>query len=370
MSSLYADLEIQESASADDVKRAYRALSLQWHPDRNPDPTATARFQTISRAYETLGDETKRREYDDARRACCPHPPPPSAHMHQQHHHHHHHAFAAMNEFIRQTQARTASSSTAAEDPFAVPRGMMSGFFNNVGECGDGDFVQQIHIFHNGVQQTFHMGGARQQQQGGASLTPLPIVQSANITLETAYCGGVIDVPIQRWTVTAGERTSCTTHVSARVPPGARDQQMIVLENQGNVIDGHAGIVKLILRLQPHPLFKLVGDRDLLFHKSISLRESLCGLDFQIPFLDGRSFTVNNFVQNADGLAARISNAVIAPGEKKIIAGLGLPDCTGGGAAPGNLHVEFAVQFPAQLQLSDDDRLALADLLDRAEAVQ
>ncbi|KAL6250509.1 hypothetical protein RBB50_002811 [Rhinocladiella similis] len=76
MSSLpdyYAILEIPTSATADDIKRAYKKAALKWHPDRVPvdspeRPKRTKRFQAINDAYYTLSDVTRRRDYDDARR--------------------------------------------------------------------------------------------------------------------------------------------------------------------------------------------------------------------------------------------------------------------------------------------------------------
>jgi molecular chaperone DnaJ len=61
----YALLELDRSASDDDIKRAYRRLARQYHPDTNPgDATAEARFKEISVAYETLSNPEKRRQYD------------------------------------------------------------------------------------------------------------------------------------------------------------------------------------------------------------------------------------------------------------------------------------------------------------------
>lgn len=61
----YEILGIQESATSDEVKKAYRNLALVWHPDKNQsDPTAHAKFQTILKAYETLSDSRERDWYD------------------------------------------------------------------------------------------------------------------------------------------------------------------------------------------------------------------------------------------------------------------------------------------------------------------
>ena len=62
---LYEALGVSETASQEDIKKAYRKLSLQYHPDRNnKSPESTNKFQVISSAYEVIGDEDKRRQYD------------------------------------------------------------------------------------------------------------------------------------------------------------------------------------------------------------------------------------------------------------------------------------------------------------------
>lgn len=60
----YACLGVQPKAPTSVIKAAYRALAQEWHPDRNTSPEATARFQALQRAYETLADAAKRAAYD------------------------------------------------------------------------------------------------------------------------------------------------------------------------------------------------------------------------------------------------------------------------------------------------------------------
>ena len=66
MTDYYADLGVSKNASADEIKKAYRKLAFKYHPDQNPgDKAAEEKFKKITAAYDVLGDEEKRRQYDN-----------------------------------------------------------------------------------------------------------------------------------------------------------------------------------------------------------------------------------------------------------------------------------------------------------------
>ncbi len=64
MENPYNILGVSPTASTDDIKKAYRALAMRHHPDRNPDSSAERRFNAIKKAYELLSDPQKRAEYN------------------------------------------------------------------------------------------------------------------------------------------------------------------------------------------------------------------------------------------------------------------------------------------------------------------
>lgn len=65
MEDLYQILGVQKTATAEEIKAAYRKLAMKYHPDKNPgDKTAEEMFKKVSAAYDVLGDQTKRNQYD------------------------------------------------------------------------------------------------------------------------------------------------------------------------------------------------------------------------------------------------------------------------------------------------------------------
>ncbi len=64
MENLYNILGIAPNATPDEIKKRYRAMAMRFHPDRNSDEGAQARFNAIQKAYEVLSDAQRRADYD------------------------------------------------------------------------------------------------------------------------------------------------------------------------------------------------------------------------------------------------------------------------------------------------------------------
>ena len=68
----YEILGVAKTATPEEIKKAYRKLALQYHPDRNPGPDGEEKFKEIGEAYSVLSDTSKRAEYDQLRKRFAP----------------------------------------------------------------------------------------------------------------------------------------------------------------------------------------------------------------------------------------------------------------------------------------------------------
>jgi molecular chaperone DnaJ len=66
MENLYNVLGVAPNASDEEIKKVYRSLAMRFHPDRNQEPGADARFKAIGKAYEVLSDPVRREEYNQS----------------------------------------------------------------------------------------------------------------------------------------------------------------------------------------------------------------------------------------------------------------------------------------------------------------
>jgi DnaJ family protein B protein 4 len=195
----------------------------------------------------------------------------------------------------------------------------------NMGGMGGGG----IEIVHNGQGMFIkrHIG------------KPQTIVKSVSITLEQAFVGGVLPIEIERWVQNGDLQITEMETVNVKIPANINNNDSILLEGIGNRINAsHVGDVKLQIVIEKHPVFTRQGN-DLIFKKILTLKEALCGTQFQFEHLNGKVLTLN------------VLNTVIFPGGRKAFPNLGM-------ITSGNLIVEFDVTFPATLTTEQKEQLA------------
>jgi DnaJ-class molecular chaperone len=313
--SFYNILGVQETASKDEIKKAYRSLSLKLHPDRNPNNSeAVSKFQKINEAYETLGDEQKREEYDMMNK----------------------------NPFLRMA----SHGGGGMDSPFQDMDDIFSALFGNV--LGSMPGIKQ------GMPQGMQFGGPGGPKihvfRGGPPMgfmqKPTPIIKTVSITMEQVLLGATIPVDIERWIIENGNKVFENETVYVTVPKGVDDNEIILLRDKGNILnDEIKGDIKLFIKVENTTQFERKG-LDLLIKKSISLKDALCGFSFELKYVNGKVYTLNNN-----------SGSIIPSGYIKTIPKMGL---TREGHT-GNLLIHFQVEFPEKL--TDEQIKSLKEIL-------
>ncbi len=350
----YEVLGVSKTATDDELKKAYRKLAKQYHPDMNPDDkTAEAKFKEVNEAYEVLSDKDKRARYDQF--------------------------------------------GHAGVDPNFNPGGGFGGGFGGFSGADFGDLGDLFGSFFGG----FGGGGGGQRRNGpqrGDSLR-------ANVTVtfeEAAFgcektlelnrseacdackgsgcepgttaevcpdCHGSGVVRIQRgggamlFTTTAPcdrcRGTGKIIHqpckecsgagtvkkrrkITVNIPAGIGDGQVVNLRGQGAAgrNGGPSGDLLVGVTVQPHPFFQREGN-DLFYEKQVSFAEAALGAELEIPTIDGKvKWTLPDGTQ---------------PGATFRLRGKGVPDVRGRGR--GDQYITVKVAVPLDMTAEQKDAL-------------
>jgi DnaJ-class molecular chaperone len=272
---------------------------MKYHPDKNPgSQEAHDMTQKINEAYETLGDEQKKQEYDMMRNN--PFLSNNGPHIHRED--------IPLNDIFNMM---------FGGNPFGMPHGMPPG--------------AKIHIFH---------GGPMNMHQ--AMNKPIPIMTSLQITMSQVFTGASIPLEVERWILQSGTKIFEKETIYVDIPQGIDDNEILILRDRGNVIsDNCKGDIKINILVQNNTAFKRAG-LDLILDKNISLKESLCGFSFELNYINGKSYTLNNN-----------KGSIVPPEYKKIYPDMGLKR----GDHKGNMIINFHVDFPTNLTIEQIDKL-------------
>jgi DnaJ-class molecular chaperone len=165
---------------------------------------------------------------------------------------------------------------------------------------------------------------------------PPPLIRNVDITLEQCYRGATIPLEIERWVmIDHSMRTIEREVIQVTIPPGLTESDFVVIHNRGNRInDQIKGDIKIGINIKNESVFRREG-MDLIYKKTITLKESLCGFSFDIVHLSGTTLSINN----------KTNISVIQPNYRKVIPQMGMKREN----QTGNLVIEFEVEFPAAL---------------------
>lgn len=258
----YSTLGVSKSASADEIKRAFRKLARKYHPDVNPgDRTAEAKFKEISEAYEVLSDDEKRRKYDQFGRY-WQQAGQGSAYGGS--------AtdfggfdfsnYASFDEFINELLGRFGTGG------FGGPTGTAPGGYSSYRTSPRGGYSNDFSNFGT---------GAAASQQSFDQEAPI------SLTLSEAFRG------------TQKRLRIGSEEVEVRIPSGAKQGTKVRIRGKGqlNPYSKQRGDVYLMVNLLPHPIFQFEGD-NLVCEVPVAPDEAVLGGKIQVPTPDG-SVTMN-----------------------------------------------------------------------------
>ena len=302
MTNLYEVLGVSNDAGDMEIKKAYRGLSLKYHPDRNSSEEAKGMIQKVNEAYEILGDKNKRKQYDMELQFGIPGGMPggmPFSHMNGMH---------EMNDINNIFN-------------------MMFGGGGMPGFGGPGG--PEIRIFHGGGPGIFHA-----EFFHNMNARPEPLQKHLQITIEQSYAGCTLPIEIERTIVNNNTKRMESETVYINVPKGIDDNESVTLHEKGNIINDRKGEVRITFRVINNTPFKRSG-LDLIYHQKINLKEALCGFSFEIIHLNGKKLCLNN----------NSNPTVIKPNFKKVVPNLGMNR----EESVGNMIIDFEIEFPDSL---------------------
>ncbi|MBX3233864.1 MAG: J domain-containing protein [Labilithrix sp.] len=288
----YGVLGVSKGAEADAIKKAYRKLARDLHPDKNPgNKEVEARFKKVNRAYETLSDQKKRALYDEF-------------------------GEDALREGFDADKARAykqwGSGGGGGGNPFA------GGGFR-----GRAHQVNLEDLFGGGV------GGADFGdlfgRSAGRSRGPMKgedLEQELTVDFDAAVKGTTLQL----------RQHGATETVTVRVPPGADNGSRLRIPGQGgrSPNGGPSGDLILVIKVTPHPLFKREGD-DLHIEVPIHVSEAIKGAKVKVPTFEG-AVAVKVPAGTQSGGVLRVRGKGV---ERK-------------GRPKGDLYVHFVVHVPTK----------------------
>jgi DnaJ-class molecular chaperone len=296
----YKLLEVEKSASQDGIKKAYRKMSLKYHPDK---PTGDAeKFKEINEAYQTLGDENKRRMYDMKKNGR-----------------------GGMN--------------------INFGGNMPPGFHHFNGSQG-GEVPDILKMFFGGVDPMRMNGrdntGFNPFVQVRTRLSkPTPIQKTVVITLVSSYEGIIYPVEIERTVAEDGIKRIEKETLYVDMPKGIDNNEIIILQNKGNIIGERKGDVKIHIKVNNDTKFVRKGI-NLHMKKDISLKEALTDFKIEFDHLNGKKYKIDH-----------AGCSIIYPNQEMKIKDMGMER----EGRKGSLIIIFNVIFPKKINEEQKEQL-------------
>ena len=297
----YATLGVPKDADAATIKKTYRKLARDLHPDKNAgNKEKEAKFKAVNQAYDTLGDAKKRKLYDEF-------------------------GSESTRDGFDETKARQYAQYQSR-----------AGGFNGGGFGGSGGQVNLDDLFSGGVpggQVDFGDLFGRAQRPGRRGpQRGRDFEQELTVDFASSVKGTSLQL----------RNPSSPEPVTVRIPPGAAEGSRVRIAGQGGQSPngGPSGDLILIIHVEPHPLVTRDGD-DLEMEVPIWTSEALKGGKVKVPTFDG-------------DVTLKVP-AGTSSGTKLRLRGKGV---TRKGKEPGDLYVRFMVHVPKDVPETLADELA------------
>jgi DnaJ-class molecular chaperone len=269
----YEILGIPRDASEADVKKAYRKLARQYHPDRNPgDKTAAAKFKEIQEAYAILGDKQKKANYDRFGAA----EPMPGG-----------------NPF----GGAQFDFSGAGIDPEVFQSGDLGELFRRMAGARGGGGEGGVDLGELFGRAAAGGGSGRRRR----ARQPESVEAEATVPFTAAALGGTVTLEIDG------------RQIELKVPAGVEEGQKLRLAGQGP--DGSD--LHLRLKIEPHPYFRREGN-DVTVEVPLSLPEAVLGASVEVPALDGSRLSVKVPPGASSGSKLRLKGKGIKGGDQYV----------------------------------------------------
>jgi molecular chaperone DnaJ len=271
MNNYYEILGVSKDATQDEIKKAYRKLAIQYHPDKNPE--GADKFKEIASAYETIGDESKRRDYDNK----------------------------LNNPFANQ------GGGISYEDFISQMFGQNGSQFNNQKRKVSPDKIIKVQISpiesYKGLDKTIHYikdnkcnvcsGSGGDQQSchtcGGAGFQIKSFgtgFMTQQIRTSCGTCGGRGYTLTHRCYNCAGNGVKPHTHeINVKLPNGVDSGQYLKLADLGDFRNGEYGDLVIQIEVVPQDGFEKINN-DLIYNLFLNLGEAQKE-KFTIPHPDG-----------------------------------------------------------------------------------
>lgn len=343
MSNYYEILEIEKTASADEIKKSYRRLAMKYHPDKNPgDATAEIKFREVTKAYQVLSDPDKKAQFDKYGRV------------------------------FDDNQGFSGGDATSFfEDIFGD---VFGGIFGGAGRRSNPDSPRRGSNISEHLTITFEeavfgvekeitvsqlhtceaCGGAGAEPEGMQSCstcggTGMHVARQGFFTMQTTCptCGGIGKIIKEKCSECSGAGYhSEKKKLNVKIPAGIEDSMAIRVGGEGNegVNGGPNGDLIVSISVKPHKYYRREGNH-LILDLPLTFVDAVLGKKVSVHMLDGtyKELDIKSGTQFGDSI---------------VLKGEGAPDVHGRGR--GNLIISLNIMLPAKL--NDAQKKAFEEL--------